>query len=682
MKIGFAISAFALLTLNACQSKTSSTDADQPAQRTSFFDVSGMDTSVNPGDNFFLYANGGWIKANKIPEDESGWGSFYTLYNENQQKLKTILQNAAANKDAAKGSVEQKVGDYYASGMDTATIDQKGYEPLKPMLQKIDSVRNYKELVNLLSASYAQGNGDLLGFYVGPDEKNSTKNIAVLYQNGLTLPEKDYYTKTNSNTVAHRRQMVQYATKLFMLTGLDSATASSKASSILQLETAIAKSHRSPVELRDPQRNYNKMSLAQLQKLSPNVDWSAAFKNMQVSPDSINVGQPGYFAALSKLLASQPIDAWKAKVKFDYISSNAADLSKPFRDAEFNFSKSFSGQKVQKERWKTMVSNSDAGLKDLLSQLFVKQYFPPEAKKRMDELVNNLQAAFKKRIENLDWMTDSTRQKALAKLNSITKKIGYPDTWKNYDDVTITRDNFFANNESIAKHDYKEMIEKLGKPVDKTEWGMTPATVNAYYNPSFNEIVFPAGILQFPFFEMNADDAINYGGIGMVIGHEMTHGFDDQGRQYDAEGNLKEWWSPSDAEKFNAKTNEVVKQYDSYTILDSLHIIGKLTLGENLADLGGLAIAYDAYKMTDQGKGSEKIDGFTPDQRFFLGFAQVWRLINRDETMRLRVTTDPHSPEMFRVNGPLSNFAPFYAAFNLKAGDKMFKEPASRAKVW
>jgi putative endopeptidase len=424
------------------------------------------------------------------------------------------------------------------------------------------------------------------------------------------------------------------------------------------------------------------MSVGQLEKLSPNVSWSEAFSRMKIKPDSVNVGQPNYFTALSQLLASQPIDVWKAKVKFDYINGNTAYLSKAFRDAAFDFNKIFSGQKVQKERWKTMVSNSDEGLKDLLSQLFVQKYFPPEAKKRMDELVNNLQSAFKKRIEKLDWMGDSTRQKALTKLNTIIKKIGYPDKWKNYDDVEISKDDFYGNNVSISKHNYREMIEKLGKPVDKTEWGMTPATVNAYYNPSFNEIVFPAGILQFPFFDMRADDAINYGGIGMVIGHEITHGFDDQGRQYDAEGNLKEWWTPSDAEKFNAKTNEVVKQYDTYTILDSMHINGKLTLGENLADLGGLAIAYDAFKMTDQAKSTEKIDGFTPDQRFFLGFAQVWRLINRDETMRVRVTTDPHSPEMFRVNGPLSNFEPFYAAFGIKESDKMYKKEADRAKVW
>jgi putative endopeptidase len=403
---------------------------------------------------------------------------------------------------------------------------------------------------------------------------------------------------------------------------------------------------------------------------------------MGIKTDSVNVSQPNYYKALSTLLASQPIEVWKSKVKFDYISKKAALLSKPFRDAEFEFSKVFSGQQVKEARWKTMVNMTDGGLKDLLGKLFVEKYFPPEAKKRMDTLVNNLQKAFKERIQKLDWMSDSTKQRAVAKLNTFMKKISYPDKWISFDDVEISRDNFFDNNTSIAKHEYNRMIKKIGKQVDKTEWGMTPSTVNAYYNPTFNEIVFPAGILQFPFFDTNADDAINYGGIGMVIGHEMTHGFDDQGRQYDAEGNLKDWWTTTDAEKFTAKAGSVIGQYNQFTVLDSMHVNGSLTLGENLADIGGLAIAYDAFKLTDQGKSNEKIDGFTPDQRFFLGYAQVWRLVNRDETMRMRVTVDPHSPEMYRVNGPLSNFDPFYKAYNVGENARMYKKPEDRARVW
>ncbi|WP_207492809.1 M13 family metallopeptidase [Aridibaculum aurantiacum] len=647
-----------------------------------YFDVAGMDTTVKPGDNFFQFANGGWVKATTIPDDQSGWGSFYTLYTENQQKLKAILEEAANNKNAAKGSLEQKVGDFYASGMDTAALEQKGAQPLMPVLQKIDAVKTYQELVALNMELDKTNDGSLIGYYVGADEKNSTINILNLYQTGLTLPEKEYYTRKDSTTTMQRQKMVEYATKLYMLTGADSTTAAKQAADVLKLETEIAKSHLLPTELRDPVKNYNKMTIAELEKLSPKVGWSNVFSTLGLKVDSLNVGQPKYYAALSTLLATQPIEAWKSKMKFDYISGNTDALSKAFRDASFEFGKTFSGQKVQKERWKTIVDLSDNGLKDLLSQLYVKKHFTPEAKQRMDELVNNLQEAFKNRLNKLDWMSDSTRQKALAKLNTIMKKIGYPDKWKSYDDVKISRNNFFENNQAIGRHDFKENIEKIGKPVDKSEWGMTPATVNAYYNPTFNEIVFPAGILQWPFFDAGADDAINYGGIGMVIGHEITHGFDDQGRQYDAEGNLKDWWTSGDANKFNTKAEMVIKEYDNYTIFDSVHLNGKLTLGENLADIGGLAIAYDAFKMTEQGKSNEKIDGFTPDQRFFLGFAQVWRIMNRDETMRVRVTTDPHSPELYRVNGPLSNFEPFYSAFNVKPGDKMYKPAEQRAKIW
>jgi len=647
-----------------------------------FFDKAGMDTTVQPGDNFFRYANGGWIKTSKIPDDESGWGGFYTLYEENLKKLRTILDETSAKKDNPKGSAEQKVGDFYASGMDTMAIEKAGYEPLKPMLAKIDAVKDYKELISLLADNAKEGDGDLVGFYVGADERNSAKNILILYQRGTTLPEKDYYTKTDPITVNQRNKLVEHATKYFEMTGEDEATAKTGAASVLALETMIAKSHLTPVEQRDPIRNYNKMSVADFEKISPNVGWKNTFEKMGIKTDSINVQQPKYYEALSTLLASQPIAVWKQKVKFDYISDNASLLSKAFRDERFAFGKLFSGAKTQPERWKKMVSMSDNGLKDLLGQLFVEKYFPPEAKKRMDELVNNLQAAFKARISKLDWMSDSTKQKAQEKLAAFLKKIGYPSKWKSYDDVVISRDHFYDNNRSIAKHDYKESIDKIGKPVDKTEWGMTAPTVNAYYNPTFNEIVFPAGILQFPFFEMKADDAINYGGIGLVIGHEMTHGFDDQGRQYDAVGNLKDWWLPKDGDMFKTKTKGVVNQYNQFLVLDTIHVNGELTLGENLADIGGLAIAYDAFKMTDQGKSDMKIDGFTPDQRFFLGFAQAWRSVNRPEIVRTWITTDPHSPDEYRVLGPLSNFEPFYKAFGVTEKNKMYRQPADRAKIW
>ncbi|MBK8723480.1 MAG: M13 family metallopeptidase, partial [Saprospiraceae bacterium] len=607
--------------------------------------------------------------------------SFYTLYEENISKLRNILEETSKG-NHPKGSLEQKVGDYYLSGMDTAAINKIGGTPLKPMLDKIDAVKNIKELMELNMTNYAAGEGSLLGFYVGADDKNSAANIPVFTQSGMSLPEKGYYTRKDPATVAAREGLVKLISTFFELTGADKTTALKKANEQLALETEIATFHKLPVELRDPIANYNKRAVVDLDKNHPNIPFSLLFSKLNAKVDSVNVGQPNYFVGLNKLLMSKPLDVWKDKFKFAYINSNAHLLSKEFVDADFAFSKILSGQKEDNQRWKKMVSNVDEGMGDLLGQLYVKKYFTPTAKKRMDELVSNLQVAFEKRISNLDWMSDSTKVSAKSKLKAFLKKIGFPDKWKNFDDVSIDKANYFANAKNVELHSFKVMVNKIGKPVDRTEWGMSPPTVNAYYNPSNNEIVFPAGILQFPFFDADADDAINYGGIGMVIGHEMTHGFDDQGAQYDEKGNLKNWWKKDDETKFKAKTGSVAAQYNQFTVLDSLHVNGELTLGENLADIGGLAIAYDAFKMTKQGQGNEKIDGFTPDQRFFLGYAQVWRLVNRDETMRSRIMTDPHSPEMFRVNGPAMNFSPFYTAFDVKEGYKMYLAPEKRAKIW
>ena len=647
----------------------------------SYFDTSAMDTATKPGDNFFLYANGGWLKTAVIPDDQTGWGSFYVLYEDNIKKLRGLLEDAAKS-NSAKGTLEQKLGDYYASGMDTLAIEKLAAEPLKAGLAKIDAIKDYKELMNLDAELAAKGEGYFVGLYVGNDEKNSKQNIASFYQAGTSLPEKEYYTRKDSSSEASRKALVEYATKLFELSGMEAAMASKNANSVLALETEIAKTHRTPVELRNPQANYNKMSVADLEKQSPNVGWKNFFEKNGIKTDSVNITQPGYYAGLSKLLVSQPIDAWKTKLKFDYISGNSGLLSKDFTKANFDFDKTFNGQKKDSERWKKMTNRVDRGLGEMLGQLYVKKYFNETAKQRMDELVNNLQKAFDNRIQNLDWMTKATKERATTKLHTFMKKIGYPEKWKNYDDVTIDKANFFGNVESVRMHNHKEEIAKIGKPVDRTEWGMSPPTVNAYYNPTNNEIVFPAGILQFPFFDANADDAINYGAIGMVIGHEMTHGFDDQGCQYDEKGNMMNWWTSEDSTKFKAKTGGVVKQYNSYVVLKDQHVNGELTLGENLADIGGLAIAYDAFKMTKQGKDTARIDGFTPDQRFFLGYAQVWRLKNREEVLRTRINTDPHSPEMFRVNGPSANFDPFYTAFDIKPTDKMYIKPEERAHIW
>jgi len=674
----------AVLAVAAVGCKNKATDAEltPPPARTVFFDKSGMDTTVKPGDNFFLYANGTWIKNTKIPVTEVGWGSFDILYDNNQKDLHGILEDISG-KDNADKSLEQKVADLYKSGMDTASIDKRGYEPLKPLLAKINSVKDYKELVKLAADGFKNGEGFLLGFSISPDDKMSNRNAAHFDQTGMTLPEKGYYLKTDSSSVKIRNAYVKYVAKLFTMTGVDAKTADAKAASILKLETEIANASLSPVELRDPVKNYNKFAVKDFQKQVPDIDLGDAFTRMGLKTDTILVGQPGYYKGLNNLLKTQPISVWKDYATFGAINAASTSLSKDFRDAHFDFfGKVLYGQKQQKVRWKTMVARVDGGLGELLGQLYVQKYFTPDAKKRMLDLVNNLQQVYQSRIEKLDWMGPETKKRAKEKLNAFTKKIGYPDKWKNYDDVIIKKDAFYENMKSIWRHDYAFMMNKMGKPVDRTEWGMTPPTVNAYYNSSFNEIVFPAGILQFPFFDKNADDAVNYGAIGAVIGHEMTHGFDDQGRQYDKDGNLKDWWTTKDAAEFKKKIAVMINQYDGFTVLGNLHVNGKLTQGENCADLGGLSIAYEAFKNTPQGKGNSKIDGFTPDQRFFLGFAQAFREKYTDEIQRTLINSDPHSPDMYRILGATMNNDAFYKAFDVKPGDKMYIPESQRVKVW
>jgi putative endopeptidase len=656
-------------------------ESDQP-KRTSFFDVAGMDTTAKPNDDFFQYANGNWMKNTQIPADQTGWGSFYTLYEENLAKLHTILEETAKGSHT-KGSLEQKIGDLYKSGMDTVTIEKKGYEPIKADLAKVDGLKSKQDVIDYAASLPSDPGSVWFSLYVGSDEKNPGYNALQFAQTGLTLPEKDYYFRTDAETKKVRDAFKKYVATLFTLSGTDAATAQKKAEGVLQLETEIAKSHRSPVELRNPEKNYNKFATKDLAKLTPGIDWVKLVQKMGVKTDTVIIGQPDYYRGLDQLLSKQSMEVLKDKIRFYILTGAASSLSKGFRDAQFEFyGKTLNGQQVQEARWKQITNAVDGGLGDLLGQIFVKKYFPPAAKTRMDELVNNLQVVYADRIKRLDWMSDSTKTEALKKLNLYLKKIGYPDTWKDYADVTIVPDNYYANGQSIRASALKRDFAKVGKPVDKTEWGMTAPTVNAYYNPTFNEIVFPAGILQFPFFDNDADDAINYGAIGAVIGHEMTHGFDDQGSQYNYMGMLKNWWTPTDADRFKRKALLVVKQYNNYTVLNNVHVNGELTLGENIADIGGLSIAYEAFKRTQQGKSNEKIDGFTPEQRFFLGFAQVWRLKNRDETLRTRISVDPHSPEHFRVNGPLSNMPEFYKAFNMKPTDKMYRPDSLRVSIW
>jgi putative endopeptidase len=682
LKLKLGVSLATLVFVAGCQNKGGNADQADVSQRTVFFDKSDMDTTVNPGDDFYRYANGGWLKKTKIPGTETGWGSFNVLYNDNLKNLRSMLEETS-KAEQKKGSAAQKVGDMFASGMDTVAIESLGAKPLQPLLRKIDEIKDYKEMVKFLADGFKEGEGDLFAFTVGPDDKISNKNAVNFSQAGISLPEKSYYVNNDAPTKKIRTEFLRYATRLFTLTGSDAKDAAEFAGHVLKLETEIAKSHSSQVELRDPQKNYNKFYVADIQKSTPNIDWKDVLDRMDLDTDTIIVGQPRYYQALSTLIASQPLQVWKQKLRFDAINRATGALSKGFRDARFEFyGKTLRGQQAPTERWKIVVNSVDQNLGELLGQLYAERYFKPEAKERMLSLVNNLQRVYNNRMEKLDWMTPETKRKAQAKLAAFIKKIGYPDKWKKYDDVEISRGSYYANLQSAKKHEYKEMVDKLGKEVDKTEWFMTPPTVNAYYNPAFNEIVFPAGILQFPFFDFNADDAINYGAIGAVIGHEMTHGFDDQGRQYDKDGNLKDWWTKVDADRFTERAKKITELYNGFVLLDNQHVNGELTLGENLADIGGLAIAYDAFKLTEQGKASAKIDGLTPDQRFFLSFAQVWRSKMRDETARVLLNTDPHAPNMFRVNGPVYSMEAFYNAFNIKPTAKRYISPAERVNVW
>jgi len=672
-----------LLTLalgfGACKNETTTTSSI--TARTSFLDAANMDTSVKPGDNFWLYANGAWNKTAIIPGTESSAGSFNDLRKANREAMKTLCEEAA-KAGGAKGSVEQQVGDLYASGMDSVKIEQLGYTPLKPYLDQINGLQDNKQMLQWVATQSTEGNGFLYNFYVAPDDKNASMMIPAFSQGGLGLPDRDYYFKTDGPDMDIRNKYAAYITTLFKLTGDNSATAAKNAASVIALETLIANGHFTNVELRNPQKNYNKLAVADMAKLAPAIDWKANFDALQMKQDSFLVGQKKFFQNLNTVVTKVPVADWKLYLRFHLVSDAAEYLSSAFDNAKFDFySKTLSGQQMQKPRAERIAAQIDGTIGESLGQLYVKKHFNEDARKRMMELVDNLQKVYAKRIKELDWMTAETKDKALAKLNSFAKKIGFGDTWKEYK-IDIDRNDYVGNLVRFSKWAYADNIAKQGKPVDKTEWGMTPPTINAYYNPVYNEIVFPAGILQFPFFDSKADDAINYGGIGMVIGHEMTHGFDDQGAQYDKDGNLKNWWATADNDKFTTKVDQVIKQYNAYTVLDSLHVNGALTVGENLADIGGLAIAYEAFKNTEQGKKNEKVDGLTADQRFFLSFAQIWRLKLKEESARQRIQGDVHSPAMWRVNGPLTNFTPWYTTFAVKEGEAMYKPEADRIKVW
>ncbi|MFC6102282.1 M13 family metallopeptidase [Olivibacter domesticus] len=672
----------AVMTFQGCtQSEKGTTLSNTPEK---LIDPANMDTTVKPGDDFFHYASGVWLKNNPVPAKETRWGSFNQLRDFNAKAVKSILEEVVNNKEAKAGSPEQRVGDFFASAMDSTQIDARGDEPIKADLARINDISTIKDIVGEIGFQHTVGIGSpLYRFNIDQDEKNTAANIAQFGQGGLTLPDRDYYLVNNTRNRDIKQAYETYVQKLFTLAGSDDALAVKKFEQIWEIESALAKAQWSREEMRDPYKTYNKLTLAALEKSAPQLNWQETYNILKIKgADSVIINNPDFFKNTASLLTDEKIDQWKTYLQWNVLKNAAPILSTPFIEASFAFTQALTGQKEITPRWQRSFNVIDENIGDLLGQLYVAKYFKPEAKKRMVELVKNLSETYEERIKTLDWMSETTKKKAIEKLRAFTPKIGYPDKWKTYNDLEIKRDDYFGNIRRAKTWDYNDMVAQLGKPVDKTRWGMTPPTVNAYYNPVNNEIAFPAGILQFPFFDFAADDAVNYGGIGAVIGHEMTHGFDDQGRQYAADGNLKDWWTKEDADNFKKLADKVVNQYSGYTVLDTLHVKGKLTLGENLADLGGLAMAYAAFKKTPQGQSDEKIDGLTPDQRFFLSWAQVWRMNTTPETAAQLITVDPHSPADARTVGPIVNMDAWYKAFDVKEGNKLYKAENERVRVW
>ncbi|HSY77239.1 MAG TPA: M13 family metallopeptidase [Bacteroidia bacterium] len=656
-----------------------------------------FDTTVKPQDNFYKYVNGNWLKNNPIPASEAAWGSFNVLNDSILARLRKILEVTAADKSLKHGSVEQKIGDLFATMMDSVSLNKNGITPLNGEFAKINAISDNKSLWAEAAHLMKIGPDVMFGFGVGQDPKISAKEVCTVTQGGMSLPAKDYYTEENPMFKMLRGKFVEYATQIFQQMGETADMASKDAQKILDIETQMANSSMSSTEERNIQAQYNKMPMTDLEKVTPNIDWATIRESFGIkSIDTIIVAQPLFMKQLSEMAKSVPMDDWKTYLRFHLLSSEADKLSDTLNKISFNFwGKTFTGATEMQPRWKRSVESTSGGVGQLLGQLYVAKYFSPEAKQKVNEMVTNIIAAYKERINKVTWMSPETKKYALAKLDKITLKLCYPDKWKDYSTLDIERDALVLNSFRISEFETNFEINKLGKPVDRTEWGMSPQTVNAYYNPSMNEIVFPAAIMQPPFFDPNRDDAMNYGAMGSVIGHELTHGFDDQGSQFDAQGNLHKWWTDQDSTSFHKKLQVVINQFNNY-VIDSMHIKGELTIGENTADFGGLTIAYNALENQLKEHPEGIVDGFTPEQRFFIAWAQAWRENIRPDYLKQLITTNPHSPAIFRTNGPLSNMPEFYQAFSvsshehnadfkgfdIKPGDGMYRSDSVRASIW
>ena len=649
-------------------------------------DTSWMDTKVSPREDFYLYANGNWIKNNPVPASEGRWASFNIVAERNNLLLKKILEEAAANPNAAYGSPTQRLGDLYRSMMDTIKLEQDGISPVKSLLDEVDKIANQDDIIKLVAKHHRMGIDPLFGFGVSTDMKNSEAYAVYLSQGGLGMPDRDYYMKDDPKSEEIKGEYVRHVTRMFELFGYMRPEAINMANKVMEFEKGLAAVSITRTERRNIEKQYNKKSLAELQRLTPMFNWETYFTATgykQKKFDSVIVMQPEFMQYVSTRFTESTLNSWKAYLKWNVINTAAGFLTKEIEKQNFSFySTVLNGQKEQKPRWKRAIASANGMIGELLGQEFVKVAFTPESKRRLNEMIDNLMAVYKKRLGTVEWMSAETRTRALEKLSTIARKIGYPEKFEEYAGLEIKNDSYFANYLRSQQWGYADNMNKLGQPIDRAKWNMLPQTVNAYYNPSMNEIVFPAAIMQPPFFNPEADDAVNYGSIGAVIGHEISHGFDDNGSKFDAKGNLSNWWTDEDKAKFEAKTKVLMDQFNQFKVNDSLAVNGKLTLGENIADLAGISVAYEAYMMSLQGKPTETIDGFTPEQRFFIGFAQVWKNNARPEFLRQMIMTDPHSPGRFRVLGPLSNLPEFYTAFGVKEGDKMWRPEAGRAKIW
>lgn len=658
-------------------------DSKKEAVMTSGIDLTNLDTTAVQGADFYQYACGGWMKKHPLTNEYSRFGSFDMLAENNREQLKGLIVEIAAGQNA-QGTIGQKIGDIYNLAMDSVKLNADGVTPIQADLEKIASVKDKSEIVPLMAELAHSGVFPYFSFYVGADIMDSKSNLFQLYQGGISLGEKEYYLDNDDVTVNIRNKYKEHIVKMFQLAGFDEAAAKKKMEAVMDIETRIAKASFSAVEQRNPAANYHKMSLDELKKEIPGIDWNSFLNGIGVKGvTELSVSQVEPIKEVEKIINSLPVENQIAYMQWSLIDRAAGYLSDDLVAQNFDFyGKTLSGKQTNQPRWKRAVSTVNGVLGEAVGQMYVEKYFPAAAKERMVQLVKNLQTALGERIRNLEWMGDSTKIKAIEKLNSFYVKVGYPDKWRDYTGLNIEKDSYWANVKRATEFELDYMLSKAGKPVDRDEWGMTPQTVNAYYNPTTNEICFPAGILQYPFFDMNADDAFNYGAIGVVIGHEMTHGFDDQGRQFDKDGNLKDWWTAEDAKRFEERAQVMVNFFDSIQVLPGLNANGSLTLGENIADHGGLQVSFQAFKNATKDAPLPVKDGFTPEQRFFLSYAGVWAGNIRDEQIRLQTKSDPHSLGRWRVNGALPQIGAWYDAFGIKEGDPMYLAPEKRVSIW